>query len=55
MGDKLTRVREFRKGANHSIKFDCQNKSLETQVPFDRGAWRAAVQGFTKSQTRLSN
>lgn len=36
MGDKLTRVREFRKGANHSIKFDCQNKSFETQVPFEQ-------------------
>ena len=36
MGDKLTRVREFRKGANHIIKFDCQNKSLETQVPFEQ-------------------
>lgn len=36
MGDKLTGVREFMKGAKHSIKFDCQNKSLETQVPFEQ-------------------
>ena len=30
-----------------------QYSRLET--PMDRGAWWATVQGFTKSQTRLSN
>lgn len=36
MGDKVTGVREFTKGAKHSIKFDAQNKSLETQVPSEQ-------------------
>ena len=28
---------------------------LAWENPMDRGAWRATVQGVTKSQTRLSN
>ena len=28
---------------------------LAWRIPMDRGAWRAAVHGVTKSQTRLSN
>ena len=28
---------------------------LAQRIPTDRGAWRAMVQGLTKSQTRLSN
>ena len=27
---------------------------LAWRIPMDRGAWRAAVHGVTKSQTRLS-
>ena len=28
---------------------------LAWRIPMDRGAWRAAVHGLTKSQTRLSD
>ena len=28
---------------------------LAWRIPMDRGAWQAAVHGFTKSQTRLSD
>ena len=28
---------------------------LAWRIPMDRGAWRAAVHGVTKSQTQLSN
>ena len=28
---------------------------LAWRIPMDRGAWRAAVHGVTKSQTRLSD
>ena len=28
---------------------------LAWRIPVDRGAWRAAVDGVTKSQTRLSD
>ena len=28
---------------------------LAWKIPMDRGAWRAAVHGVTKSQTRLSD
>ena len=28
---------------------------LSWRIPMDRGAWRAAVHGVTKSQTRLSH
>ena len=28
---------------------------LAWRIPMDRGAWRATVHGFTKSQTQLSD
>ena len=31
------------------------SSTLGWRIPMDRGAWRAAVHGVVKSQTRLSN
>ena len=36
-------------GSGNPLQYSC----LEN--PMDRGAWRAAVHGITKSQTQLSN
>ena len=40
-----------------SLKEDMATHSsiLAWRIPMDGGAWRAAVHGVTKSQTRLSN
>ena len=35
-------------GNGNPLQYSCQN-------PMDRGAWRAAVHGITKSWTQLSN
>ena len=52
---KFHEVPSFCKGKNTRQGMALHSSLFAWRIPMDKGAWRAAVHGVTKSQTQLSN